>query len=571
MENLKMNKIFAFDYDNTLAEHGGKIDSDMSKILSKMILSGFKISIITSRTMYWLEKNNINILEMIFSDFSKLSDIDIKKIKENFILYTGRGNEKFSPEISNRKFNFYEKASYRKSLTLEQVFEVQEIIKQELPKKIFSGKNYTKQFPSRDLKSILRVIMRIGKIKNSSKNGILSNIKSKLNKMEDLSRILLEINGNYVSFSFKDKSFAIKDLLKDNPSYKIDYYGDSPLENDKPIFDLTKGKLENKLNFICVENPIHTLSLIKANYETTLNESEDILDILSIKDARENIKIRLEDYWRSIGLPSSWISSMLSILEDNMKNEDLAVSKIRNKFPSFGNKKSLDYSKKLAQFRKKKIKNLSKRINSFLIEGSIADIGGRADDFMEEILKINNSLKKAYVTDIGAFSERSKNPKIDFIVQPSLVKTPFLQNELNNIVLSLILHHLDNLDQELFIKHLASILKHGGRLILIEEGYPENYLNENLSENIKQFLSFEKKIKMKIISFYDWFGNKIMRNRDNIALTFNYKTIEEWEEIFSKAGLKLIHSDFIGKSPKHLDLYPPKIVMVFEKMEKNKK
>jgi hypothetical protein len=76
---------------------------------------------------------------------------------------------------------------------------------------------------------------------------------------------------------------------------------------------------------------------------------------------------------------------------------------------------------------------------------------------------------------------------------------------------------------------------------------------------------------MKIISFYDWFGNKIMRNRDNIALTFNYKTIEEWEEIFGKVGLKLIHSDFIGKTPKYLDLYPPKIVMVFEKMEKNKK
>jgi hypothetical protein len=127
---------------------------------------------------------------------------------------------------------------------------------------------------------------------------------------------------------------------------------------------------------------------------------------------------------------------MLSILEDNMNNEDLAVSKIRNNFPSLGNKKSLDYSKKLVQFRKKKIKNLAKRINGFLIGGSIADIGGRADDFMEEILKINNSLKKAYVTDIGAFSERSKNPKIDFIVQPSLVKSSFLENEINNILLA---------------------------------------------------------------------------------------------------------------------------------------
>ena len=566
-----MNKIFAFDYDNTLAEHGGKIDREISEILSKMISEGHKISIITSRTMYWLEKNNINILEMIFPDFSKLSNLDIKRIKENFILYTGRGNEKFSPEPSNGKFNFYEKVSYRKSLTLEQVFEIQEIIKQELPKKIFSGKNYTKQFPSRDIQSILRVIMRIEKIQNSSKNKILLNIKSKLNEIDNLSKILLEINGNYISFSFKDKSFAIKDLLKNNPSYNIDYYGDSPLENDKPIFDLAKGKMKNRLSFICVENPIHTLSLVKAHCGAPLNESGNILDIFSIKEARENIEERIKDYWKSIGLPISWISPMLSILKNNLDNENLAVLKVRNKFPSLGNKKSIDYSKKLIQFRKKKIKNLAKRINRFLVKGSVADIGGRADDFIEELLKINNSLKRAYVTDIGAFSERSKNPKIDFIVQPSLVKTPFLENELNNIVLSLILHHLDNSDQELLIKHLVSVLMAEGRLILIEEGYPESYPNENLSKNIKQFLSFEKSIKMKIISFYDWFGNRIMRNRDNIALTFNYKTIEEWEEIFSKAGLKLIHSEFIGKKPQHLDLYPPKIVIVFEKMEKDKK
>ena len=37
----------------------------------------------------------------------------------------------------------------------------------------------------------------------------------------------------------------------------------------------------------------------------------------------------------------------------------------------------------------------------------------------------------------------------------------------------------------------SNILKNEGRLILIEEGYLENYVNENLSENIKQFLSFE--------------------------------------------------------------------------------
>lgn len=76
---------------------------------------------------------------------------------------------------------------------------------------------------------------------------------------------------------------------------------------------------------------------------------------------------------------------------------------------------------------------------------------------------------------------------------------------------------------------------------------------------------------MKILSFYDWFGNKITRNRDNIALTFNYKTMENWENLFEKEGLKTIHSEFIGKSPKNLDLFPPKVFMVFEKTGRMKK
>ena len=50
-----------------------------------------------------------------------------------------------------------------------------------------------------------------------------------------------------------------------------------------------------------------------------------------------------------------------------------------------------------------------------------------------------------------------------------------------------------------------------------------------------------------------------------------YRNIHPDNFVLTKVGLKLIHSEFIGRNPKHLDLYPPKIVMVFEKMERDKK
>jgi SAM-dependent methyltransferase len=514
--------------------------------------------------MSWLRKNDLDILKMIFQKQETLSAQDINNIKENFIIYSGRGNEKFIPAVKDNILALNEEISYRNQMTENDSFKIQQTIKECIPQCYLSERNYTKQFSSLD-GGILRVIIKIGEIPFSKKDKIAKEIISKLKNTKDFFNILLEFDGSYISFSFNDKSFAIIDLLKNNPDMKIIYYGDSPLGNDKPIFYLSKGSLKNKLEFVHVENPIHTLSLIKT-YHKEITKNNNFLTILQDKEAIKNIEERLKEYWKTMNLPYSWIPKIIKILSGNVYDENLAVSKIRKEFPNLTNKNSKNYSEKLKQFRKKKVMNLSKRIGKTISGDSIADIGGRADDFMEQILKENKDIKRAYVTDIGTFSERSKNPRINFVVQPSLNKTPFQKESVDNVILSLILHHMEEDDQKLLIQHLATILKKKGRLILIEDSYPENCGGNNLSENIKKFLSFDKETKMKILSFYDWFGNKIMRNRDNIALTFNYKTMEKWRNLFEREGLKIIHSEFIGKSPENLDLFPPKVFMIFEKM-----
>lgn len=83
--------------------------------------------------------------------------------------------------------------------------------------------------------------------------------------------------------------------------------------------------------------------------------------------------------------------------------------------------------------------------------------------------------------------------------------------------------------------------------------------------NIRDFLKFSQEEKKKILSFYDWFGNRLMRNRDNISLTFNYRSMEEWKNLFGRYGMEEINSEFIEENCSNLALFPPKAIMVFKK------
>lgn len=295
-------------------------------------------------------------------------------------------------------------------------------------------------------------------------------------------------------------------------------------------------------------------------------EVPNVLEVLLNKKLKENIAERLKEYWKRIGLPYKWIPPILNILLRYYYNKNLSIGQVRKRFPSLTKKDSLDYSKKLLEWRKEKIINLSKRVNNYVSGEIIADIGGRTDDFIEQILTSNKFIKKAYVTDIESFPTKSKNHKINFVVQPTNTKLPFAKNSIDTIILSMVLHHLKNSDQKKLVKNIISLLNKNGIIILIEDTFPESKEVKGCNKNINKFLKFNPNDKMKILSFYDWFGNKLMRNRNDFLLTFNYKTMEKWKIFFERFGMTQTSSEFVKENYLNLDLFPPKAVMVFKKM-----
>lgn len=300
-----------------------------------------------------------------------------------------------------------------------------------------------------------------------------------------------------------------------------------------------------------------------------INQTKELLNVLEVlnKDKlKRNIQLRLQDYWKCAKLPFDWLVSILEILTEYSDDEELAILKVREKFSLIIDEKDLNYSKKLKDFRKEKIKNLVKRIGNHISGGVIVDVGGRADDLAEEIISSNDLVKKINVTDLGVFTKRSNNSKVEFMVQPSLTEVPFEKESVDTAILSMVLHHIENNNQKDLLNNIKSSLKKNGSIILIEDTYPEKYSSNDVDNIMKDYLAFSNEDKKKILFFYDWFGNKLMRNRTNYPIIFNYKTMEEWTRFFQGLGFQLTHEEFVKKDPSKPDLFPPKAIMIFKKL-----
>jgi SAM-dependent methyltransferase len=268
-------------------------------------------------------------------------------------------------------------------------------------------------------------------------------------------------------------------------------------------------------------------------------------------------------YGRLTGLPSEWLPGIIETLYHNSDEPELAIKKIHQKFPGHLLSGS-DYQSRLRKYRFRKIKILAARLRPHLKGPVMLDFGGQTADLFDEVEKGNPDIEKFYVTGINKDESLPGGSKhVEFLTQPCLYATPLSSDCVDTIILSLVMHHIAC--QEDLLKHLAYILKPAGRIILIEDSYPENYSDPDADEIIKRFFSFNEDYKFGLLSFFDWQGNRITRSHPAVPMVYNYKTMEKWQRLFNKFGFTTKYKKFIGKIDNdQIDLLSPKAFFVFE-------
>jgi|GEM_PF-3446656 len=294
------------------------------------------------------------------------------------------------------------------------------------------------------------------------------------------------------------------------------------------------------------------------------------LKILDRPDIRDFIYKRLRVRWGVSGFPVEWIPNIVDILSRHLEDEVGALEEVRSRFPQLADQDS-DYNKKLRAFRASKVVRLRRRFVPYLQGPVFLDFGGRIMDLAAMIVQTDPQIKRAYVSDIVPNNNAPPDPRITFVHQTDPYAAPLPPNSANTVLMSEILHHVKPDARPHLINQIGSMVPHGGRIIVIEDTYPDEMDTNQVSDELtKEFLGFSASDKRAILFFFDWFGNCLMRNRSSSMLVNDFRSMDYWIGQFETAGFRTVEAKFVEFDGANLDLMPPKGFFIFERLPSDK-
>src|ERR1700733_4064321 len=331
---------------------------------------------------------------------------------------------------------------------------------------------------------------------------------------------------------------------------------------------MTKKNFNHRLFIYTLIAVIHFILIIDYRLVAQGSEKTNIryLEILQDSECYRFIEELLEKYWTISSLPVERLPIILEILHSHPDEPEFAISLIFKRFPDLVDQSSTFYQN-YRRAREGRIKLFSELIIPYIQGNVIADVGCGDASMVEWIIGQIPTIEKAYVTDIVKCSNKSNNPKIEFIWQESPENTSLPPNSVSNVILSTVLHHIEPDTRIRLLSHIIGILEEGGRLIVIEDSYPQNFKKENLHSDLDlKFSLLSPKQKKDILGFFDWWGNRFLKNILEIPIPCTFLTIEEWRQTFTECGLKEVSTQYLGIPEIHAHVMVPKTMLVFEKI-----
>ena len=179
--------------------------------------------------------------------------------------------------------------------------------------------------------------------------------------------------------------------------------------------------------------------------------------------------------------------------------------------------------------------------------GLVVDIGANDNRLGERLLSLSSNITRVIGCDIARHNNVIESDNLEFRVQESPDKIPLEDGMADTVVLRYALHHMPFHIQDNILSEIKRVLRTGGNLIVIEEGYssrlkpilPDEFgLNELICR-------FNNPIRLRLLLCALDAVTNIIKKR-NYPFPNSYRTFEEWLNYLKSHGFVTKEVGFYG-------------------------
>ncbi len=217
----------------------------------------------------------------------------------------------------------------------------------------------------------------------------------------------------------------------------------------------------------------------------------------------------------------------------------------------------------------KKAEHTLSVIAGYLTGSSVVVDIGCGNNMLAKAIYETAGVSKVIGTDVVKGGYQNRGAAVEFRLQKSPTQIPVEDKSADVVLLTSMIHYLDDSEISKILSEARRILKPGGRMIIIEDAYSEALPTEGtLAKEFSRLGEIEKYAAMALI---EYIGGKIIPEaitgaRVSYSSPFNFKTLEQWSGILSENGFAVKTSKYLGFPMGRFHLNPQSI-LVAEKPE----
>lgn len=227
-----------------------------------------------------------------------------------------------------------------------------------------------------------------------------------------------------------------------------------------------------------------------------------------------------------------------SLLEKSVEKKQLrsTINKIHEEI--FENKKKDSWFSVLYRNYKMQIRSkVDYQKVAHDIKGKVLDFGSNGGYYALELKRQGFDVYTTDVLDCRDISAKD----LPFIKMQKPNEIPTSLHQFDTTIIKTVFHHIK--DKNL-LPILASLEGLSKKLIIKEDIFGvtfDDFLESNLLEKdqfLSDYIKLGKEKQFLVLVLVDFFGNILAHGIDNMELSFNFKTLNEWKTLLSSVGFK---------------------------------